>query len=172
MSATVAAALKRIAVSILTDKKALKVVGGIVLGIIVIIVMPIAAVLALFSGDISIDVDRLQELVEENLSDEQKAKLQSVEDMMNGINDAMTEAGYEERVKEAQVLYMMVLSDKAADENFTANLVGCFSDDQSYEELIDAVNDEFDTDISVGDFEKIMNSINERETESASYAFG
>ena len=41
MSATVAAALKKIAVYILTDKKALKVVGGIILGII-------ALVLALF----------------------------------------------------------------------------------------------------------------------------
>ena len=37
MSATVAAALKKIAVYILTDKKALKVVGGIILGIIIII---------------------------------------------------------------------------------------------------------------------------------------
>lgn len=36
MSATVAAALKKIAVYILTDKKALKVVGGIILGIIIL----------------------------------------------------------------------------------------------------------------------------------------
>ena len=43
MSATVAAALKKIAVYILTDKKALKVVGGIILGIIIIIIMPIVA---------------------------------------------------------------------------------------------------------------------------------
>ena len=45
MSATVAAALKKIAVYILTDKKALKVVGGIILGIIIIIIMPIVALL-------------------------------------------------------------------------------------------------------------------------------
>ena len=35
MSATVAAALKKIAVAILTDKKALKTVGGIILGILI-----------------------------------------------------------------------------------------------------------------------------------------
>lgn len=172
MSATVAAALKKIAVSLLTDRKALKVVGGIVLGIIVIIVMPIAAVLAVFSGDIDIDVDRLQEMVEENLSDEQQAKLQSVEDMINGIDDAMTEAGFEDRVREAQVLYVMALSDKAADEDFIENLVGCFSDDQSCEDLIEAVNDVFDTDISAEDFEKMMDSMNELETASVSYAVG
>ena len=45
MSATVAAALKKITVYILTDKKALKVVGGIILGIIIIIIMPIVALL-------------------------------------------------------------------------------------------------------------------------------
>ena len=37
MSATVAAALKKIAVAILTNPKVLKTIGGIVLGIIIII---------------------------------------------------------------------------------------------------------------------------------------
>ena len=35
MSATVAAALKKIAVALLTDKKALKTIGGIVLGVLI-----------------------------------------------------------------------------------------------------------------------------------------
>ena len=55
MSATVAAALKKIAVYILTDKKALKVVGGIILGIIIIIIMPIVALLGIFTGSVDID---------------------------------------------------------------------------------------------------------------------
>ena len=59
MSATVAAALKKIAVYILTDKKALKVVGGIILGIIIIIIMPIVALLGIFTGSVDIDTDRL-----------------------------------------------------------------------------------------------------------------
>ena len=53
MSATVAAALKKIAVAILTDKKLRKTFLGIVLGIIVIIVMPFAAIIALFNGGIN-----------------------------------------------------------------------------------------------------------------------
>ena len=57
MSATVAAALKKIAVYILTDKKALKVVGGIILGIIIIIIMPIVALLGIFTGSVDIDTD-------------------------------------------------------------------------------------------------------------------
>lgn len=41
MSATMGAALKKIAVALLTDKKVIKTIGGIVLGIIIIVVMPI-----------------------------------------------------------------------------------------------------------------------------------
>lgn len=50
MSATVAAALKKVAVTILTDKRLRKTLLGIILGIIIIIVIPFAAIIALFSG--------------------------------------------------------------------------------------------------------------------------
>ena len=76
MSATVATAVKKIAVAILTDKKLRKTVLGIVLGIIIIIVMPFAAIIVLFNGDIHIDTDRLQTLVVQNMSAEEKARLQ------------------------------------------------------------------------------------------------
>ena len=94
MSATVAAALKKIAVAVLTNKKLRRVVLGIILGIIIIIMMPMAAILSIFSGDIDIDTDRLQDIVMEEMSDEEKAKLQTVEDMMNAIESAMTEKGF------------------------------------------------------------------------------
>lgn len=68
MSATVAAALKKIAVSLLTNPKILKTVLGIVLGIIIIIIMPIVAIVSIFNGGIEIDTDRLQTMVVENLS--------------------------------------------------------------------------------------------------------
>lgn len=91
MSATVAAALKKIAVAVLTNKKLRRVVLGIILGIIIIVMMPMVAILSIFSGDIDIDTDRLQDIVIEEMSDEEKAKLQTVEDMMNAIESAMTE---------------------------------------------------------------------------------
>lgn len=94
MSATVAAALKKIVVAILTDKKARKVVLGIILGILIILVMPLAAIIAIFNGDINIDTNRLQTLVVQNLSAEEQAKLQRVEDLMYEIEDRMTEAPF------------------------------------------------------------------------------
>lgn len=39
MSATIGAALKKIAVALLTDKKVIKTIGGIVIGIIIIVVL-------------------------------------------------------------------------------------------------------------------------------------
>lgn len=160
MSATVAAALKKIAVAVLTDKKLRRTVLGIVLGVIIIIIMPVAAVISLFNGDIEIDTDRLQTLVMENLSAEEKAKLQAVEDTMKAIETAMTEKGFTaERTKEAQVLYVMALSDYAEQADFVSKLVGCFAEEQTDEQLITAVNTAFGTTLNAEDFTKVMTAI-------------
>lgn len=159
MSATVAAALKKLAVYILTDKKALKVVVGIVLGIIIIIIMPIVAVVSIFNGDINIDTDRLQEMVVQDLSAEEHAKLQFIEDTMNGIETAMKDAGFTGRVKEAQVLYVTALDHKSHESDFVSKLVGCFTDDQTDEQLVESVNSAFGTNIKTEDFSNIMGNI-------------
>lgn len=160
MSATVAAALKKIAVAVLTDKKLRRTVLGIVLGVIIIIIMPVAAVISLFNGDIEIDTDRLQTLVVENLSAEEKAKLQAVEDMMKAIEVAMTEKGFTaEKAKEAQVLYVLALSDYSEQTDFVSKLVGCFAEEQTDEQLIAAVNTAFGTTLNAEDFTKVMTAI-------------
>lgn len=160
MSATVAAALKKIAVAILTDKKLRNTVLGIILGVIIIIVMPFAAIIALFNGGINIDTDRLQTIVVQNLSAEEQARLQRVEDLMYEIEDKMTEAGFgAERVKEAQVLYVLALSDYAEEAGFVDKLVGCFAEEQTDAELIAAVNAAFGTDLSAEDFTNVMSAI-------------
>ena len=160
MSATVAAALKKIAVAVLTDKKLRRTVLGIILGVIIIIIMPVAAVISLFNGDIEIDTDRLQTLVVENLSAEEKAKLQAVEDTMYAIENEMKAAGFTaEKAKEAQVLYVLALSDYAEQTDFVSKLLGCFAEDQTDEQLIAAVNSAFGTELKSEDYSKIMNSI-------------
>lgn len=161
MSATVAAALKKIAVFLLTDKRALKTIGGIVLGILIIIVMPIAAVIGIFNGDINIDTDRLQQMVVENLSEEEKAKLQFVEDTMSGIEEKMTAAGFPDKVKDAQILYASALSDRAHDSDFIDKLVGCFAAEQTDEQLIAAVNETFGSAITLEDFTRAMEKYRE-----------
>lgn len=159
MSATVGAALKKIAVSLLTNPKVLKTVLGIVLGIIIIIIMPIIAIVSIFNGSIEIDTDRLQTMVVENLSAEEQQKLQFVEDTMYAIEDEMKTAGFGGRVKDAQVLYVLALSNYASEDGFVSKLVGCFTEDQTDEQLITAVNAAFGTQLTAEDFGKVMGNI-------------
>lgn len=159
MSATVAAALKKLSAVVLSDKKNLKTAVGIVIGIIVIIVMPIAAVLSIFSGDMNIDTDRLQQMITESLTSEEEDNLKFIEDTMLTLDEKMTAAGFPNRVKEAQVLYVLALSDYSREDGFTDKLVGCFAADQTDEQLISAVNEAFGTDINSEDFTKVMNDI-------------
>lgn len=164
MSATVAAALKKLSAVVLSDKNNFKTAVGIVIGIIVIIVMPIAAVLSIFSGDMNIDTDRLQQMITESLTSEEEDNLKFIEDTMLTLDEKMTDAGFHDRVKEAQVLYVLALSDYSREDGFTDKLVGCFAAEQTDEQLILAVNETFGTDINSEDFTKIMNDIRAKGT--------
>lgn len=169
MSATVAAALKKVAVYVLTDKKALKTVVGIVIGIIIIVVMPIVAVVSIFNGNIEIDTDRLQTMLVQNLSAEEKAKLQFVEDTMNSIDEKMKAAGFDGRVKEAQVLYVLALSGFSHNPDFADKLIACFQENQTDEQLIAAVNSAFGTQLIAEDFGKVMGNIRSLYIDTSDY---
>lgn len=125
-----------------------------------IINMPVAAVISLFNGDIEIDIDRLQILVVENLSAEEKAKLQAVENTMYAIEDEMKAAGFTaEKAKEAQVLYVLALSDYAEQTDFVSKLLGGFAEEQTDKQLIITVNTAFGTTLNAEDFTKVMTAI-------------
>lgn len=125
-----------------------------------IIIMPVAAVISLFNGDIEIDIDRLQILVVENLSAEEKAKLQAVENTMYAIEDEMKAAGFTaEKAKEAQVLYVLALSDYAEQTDFVSKLLGGFAEEQTDKQLIITVNTAFGTTLNAEDFTKVMTAI-------------
>ncbi len=161
MSATVAAALKKIAVFLLTDKRVLKTVCGIVLGILIIIIMPIAVVIGIFNGDINMDAARLQQMVMENLSEEEKAELQFMEDTMTAIEEKMSAAGFPDKASDARILYVAALSDRAHDSGFIDKLVGCFAAEQTDEQLIAAVNETFGSAITLEDFTRVMEKYRE-----------
>ena len=160
MWATVGAALKKIAVALLGNPKVLKTIGGIVLGLIIIIVMPVVAIVSIFNGDIEIDTNELQRMVVENLSAEEQAKLQFVEDTMYAIEREMKASGFSDpRVTEAQVPFTLSLYDYAQEADFVSKLVGCFASEQTDEQLIAAVNAAFGTAISAEEFSQVMGAI-------------
>ena len=101
MSATVGAALKKIAVAVLSDTRILKKVAIFILSVLVGILMPMAAVLGIFTGKIDIDKDDI-----ENAMDSDKvAYYQRMDNTYQSIGDEMTNAGYSHRKEEAQVLF-------------------------------------------------------------------
>lgn len=155
----IAAVAKKVIVSVLTNPKALKKVLGIILCVVLVILMPLAAVIAVFNGDIEFEPSLLQQHIEQQLTEEEIAMLQSVEDTMIGIENKMNESGYSQiQIKQAQVLYTLALYDYSDEENFIDRLVGCFSMEQTYEELVNNVNLEFGTNVAATELQNIMES--------------
>ena len=113
------------------------------------------AVLGIFTGDVNIDTDRLKELI---------AEQQSVaEETMTGIEEKMAENGYTaEQTEKAKTLYSFALYPFGK-EDFAERLVGCFDFEQTDEELISAVNTAFGTNITVEEWESILQSKKEGE---------
>ena len=164
MSATVAAALKRIAVAVFTNKNSRKTVIGLILGIIVIIAMPISVFISALNMSADMDSENLKRFACEELTDEEKAELQTVEDTMKAIETVMTEKGFTaEKTKEAQALYIFFLYEQSVDENFAEKLSACFAENQTDEQLIAAVNTAFGTELKAEDYRKLLIMIKSRQ---------
>ncbi len=159
MSVTVAAALKKVAAAVLTDKKAGKTVVGVVLAVILIVIFPIVGVTGALGSLGKADAAQLQAILAENLSEQEITKLQTFEDTMRAIESAMTEAGFASQTREAQAIYALLLSNDADDSGMIEKLVGCFSAGQTDEQLLANVNAAFGTEIPSEDFVKIMQSV-------------
>ena len=165
----VAVVVKKVAAVVVSDKKLRNFVIGIILGIIVILLMPLGAIAAFFSMDVDVETERLQEIIIENLSAEEQEMLQGVEDTMYAIEDKMIEADFASRVKEAQVLYIMALSEESSANDFVDRLVACFSDGQTDAELIEKVNETFGKEIVVEDFSNVMQNIRSSAIDTSDY---
>lgn len=164
MSATIGAALKKIAVALLTDKKVIKIIGGIIIGIIIIVVMPIVAVVSVFNGSMDIDTDKLYQSIQENISAEQMENLQLINDTMTEVENQLKNKKLSDYNTQAEVIYLFSLSDKSEDEDFVKNFVSCFKKNQSDEDLIKTVNQKFGTEIKYDEFQKMMQSIKVRKS--------
>lgn len=82
MSITVGAALKKLAVALLSDRKTLKKAAFAVLVVIVALLMPMVAVVTVFSGTLELDVSALESQIMENMTEDQRQMLQGIEDTM------------------------------------------------------------------------------------------
>ena len=158
--AAIGAALKKIAVAILSNPKSWKTICGIILGIVIIVISPFAAVLGLMSGDIKIDNDRLSQLVAENLTEAETSRLQMMNDTMTEVEKRMDNQGLYDYKIHAEVLYAVFLVDKSQDDNFIPDFVKCFKKDSNTESIVNEVSKRFGVDIKAEEVEKMVTSIN------------
>ena len=145
------AVLKKLALSLLTDKKVLKTIGGIILGLMVMIAMPIAAVMALFNGDLSLDMDELRQQVEAEISGEDLAGSRVLSEKLSEIETAMIAAGFAEYAESAKNVSIVFLADQMNDAGFATKLAGCYREGQTNESLLSAINAAFGTAVEVND---------------------
>lgn len=154
MSATVTAVVKKVAVYIATNKKALKTVVGIVLGALFIVLLPVIAVLGIFSGGIEVDTGKLRE----EITNQQTV----AEDTMTEFKDKMQIAGFtDEQIEKAEVLSMFALYPYVHEEGFSKKLLGCFAYLQTDDALLEAVNEAFGTQITAEEFRSILEEYRE-----------
>jgi len=147
---------------VLTDKKLRKGFFMILGIILVIIIMPIVAVLGIFMGGFTIDMDRPRELLEQNISQatDQWGDVQTT--LINNGHDVMT-------LREAEVLYAYVLYRYVHLDNFVSLFTGCFATEQTDEQLISNVNAAFGTNIATQEFTDIMASIRSTYIDTSHY---
>ena len=147
--------IKKVASVVLSDKKGRKAVLMIVGIVLVIIILPIIALLGIFSGGIDLGLNDINSMVQE--------QQQVGEATLVAIEEAMLDEGYSQlRVEEAQAVYLLALFDKSDEENFVERLVGCFEEEQTDAELIASVNAEFGTAITPSEFTEALKEVREK----------
>jgi hypothetical protein len=172
MSATVAAAVKKIAIYILGDEhkrgKVFVAVGSIIAGFLGLMFLPIAVISSIGSMNIEQpDIDKslfTESALFESLDSEQQAEITNIQNQGQAIEDAMTNAGVRDQTIKAQLIYMSYFDEV---QNFYAeSYADLFANSTNDSDLITAINSSYDLEIDYDEFIRtytwVMNStINE-----------
>ena len=154
------AVVKRVAVAILSNPKILKKILTAILVILVAIFLPIGAILAIFSGEVKVDVNRLEERMMETLTREQKERLERVDTTLEEIENQMQADGHSAiEIQEAQVIYIMALVDVKNQGTIPTRISGCFLEGQTDAQFISKVNQTFGTSIDAKEYELIASAV-------------
>lgn len=153
MAAPIIPILKKLAVALVTDKKFRNRVFGIILGILVIIMLPVMAVVGVFSELGNINTSEMEQILSEYE--------ETVSAVATEIEEEMTAQGFTAlKIEEAQTLYAFALYDYGAEVGFVEKLVGCYSlEEQTDEELITKVNETFGTEYTADEYTSLMQEI-------------
>ena len=168
MSATVAAALKKIAIYILGDEKKrgklFVLIGSIAVGFIGLMCLPVAVLSSMGSMEIEqpeINAEMFSDsALFESLDSEQQAKITEIQNSGQEIEDAMSGAGVRSQTIKAQLIYMSYFEDV---QNFNAeSYADLFANAPNDSDLIAAINSTYGLEIDYDEFVRtytfVMNS--------------
>ena len=163
----VGAALKKIAVALVSNPQNWKTIVGIILALIIVVVTPVAVIVAILNGNIEIDQSRLAQIIQQNITAEQSSSLEMINTTMEKVEQELEKRNLLEYKTQAEVLYLFSLTEHSNDENFVRNFLKCFKRGITDEQLVERVNEKFGTAIQYGEFEKMMNSIGNEVSEQS-----
>ena len=123
MSAAMAAALKKLAVTAATDKRVAKTIGGIVLGATLVLVTPVLAIIAIFQSGAQLDFSALA-------AQAQSEQLAYFEQIMLSIEDEISAQSLQVDPLRAQIIYLCALQNRERENEFYTNYVACFAEGQ------------------------------------------
>ena len=149
--------------AVASDKNARKVIGTIIGSVIGLLLIPLIAYMGIIGSmdSIEIDTDQVQQSIVQNMSAEEKAKLQHIEDVMASISKECSKRKLKSVVgKKAQAVYACAFYDvEKSDNDFISKLVDCFEQAKNDDELLNMLNSAFGTNISAEDFSHLMSVI-------------
>lgn len=158
-----AATVAKITSAVASDKNARKVIGTIIGSVIGLLLIPLIAYMGIIGNmdSIEIDTNQVQQSIVQNMSAEEKAKLQHIEDVMTGISKECSKRKLKSIVgKKAQAVYACAFYDvEKSDNDFISKLVDCFEQAKNDDELLNMLNSAFGTNISAEDFSHLMSVI-------------
>lgn len=158
-----AATVAIITSAVASDKNARKVIGVIIGSVIGLLLIPLIAYMGIIGNmdSIEIDTNQVQQSIVQNMSAEEKAKLQHIEDVMTGISKECSKRKLKSIVgKKAQAVYACAFYDvEKSDNDFISKLVDCFEQAKDDNELLNMLNSAFGTNISAEDFSHLMSVI-------------
>lgn len=158
-----AATVAKITSAVVSDKNARKVIGVIIGSVIGLLLIPLIAYMGIIGNmdSIEIDTNQVQQSIVQNMSAEEKAKLQHIKDVMTGISKECSKRKLKNIVgKKAQAVYACAFYDvEKSDNDFISKLVDCFEQAKNDDELLNMLNSAFGTNISAEDFSHLMSVI-------------
>jgi len=139
------AAAKKLAVAAATDKNVAKTVLGIVGGIILVLITPVLAIIAIFQSGAQMDLAAM-------MAQAQNEQLAYFEQVMLAIEDEISAQELKLDPLKAQMIYLCALQGREREEGFYVDFIACFAEDQ---DAYAAIGEAFGVNFSADDIEKI-----------------